>query len=414
MKNDYISANAQLSVRLRHRLHAYAAAMPNECFASARTPHELRSLCVLARAPGLDADALQTAVARFGSLDALLAADAANLRATGIRPAAARALTAPDALQIDRDLRAVEQFALELLPAHESIYPAKLREIADAPAVLFVRGAQAALAMPQLAIVGSRNPTANGRETARDFAHRLAQLGLGITSGLAVGIDAAAHEGALLAGGTTIAVCATGLDLTYPPHHTALAERIAAAGALISEFPPGTPPLPHHFPQRNRLISGLARGVLVVEAARRSGSLATARCAGEQGRDVFAIPGSIHSPLSHGCHALIRQGAKLVENVDDILTEIEINHDFHTLTPMLTQPTNPPDDGSVLDNPGEILLDALGFEPTSVDTLIASTGLSSTSVASLLLALELEGRVASDGLGRYYRVMRLSPGGPTA
>ncbi len=154
--------------------------------------------------------------------------------------------------------------------------------------------------------------------------------------------------------------------------------------------------------------------MLVVEAARRSGSLATARCAGEQGRDVFAIPGSIHSALSRGCHALIRQGAKLVENVDDILTEIEINQEFHILTSTFTQPSNPSGDGPSLDNPGEILLDALGFEPTSVDTLIASTGLSSTSVASLLLALELEGRVASDGLGRYFRVIRLSLGGPAA
>lgn len=388
--------------------------MPNDLVATPRTAHELRMLCVLARAPGLDADTLQTAVAHFGSIDALIAADAASLRAAGLRPAAARAIAAPDAAQIDRDLRAIERFALELRAAHESSYPAKLREISSAPAVLFVRGAPAALETPQIAVVGSRNPTANGRETARNFAHSLAQLGLGITSGLAVGIDAAAHEGALLAAGTTVAVCATGLDLTYPPHHAALVERIVATGALVSEFPPGTPPLPHHFPQRNRLISGLALGVLVVEAARRSGSLATARCAGEQGRDVFAIPGSIHSPLSHGCHALIRQGAKLVEKVDDILTEIEINHEFQRLGTTSTQPARPLSDSLALDNPGEILLDALGFEPTSVDTLIASTGLSSTSVASLLLALELEGRVASDGLGRYFRVMRLSPGGPAA
>jgi len=388
--------------------------MPNDLATTTRTTRELHGLCVLARAPGVDAVTLQTIVTHFGSIDAVLSADTTSLRAAGLRPAAARAITTPDALQIERDLRAVERYALELLPAHEATYPARLREISAAPAILFVRGAANALTKPQLAIVGSRNPTANGRETARDFAHRLAQLGLGITSGLAFGIDAAAHEGALLAAGTTIAVCATGLDLTYPPQHAALVERIAASGALISEFPPGTPPLPHHFPQRNRLISGLARGVLVVEAARRSGSLATARCAGEQGRDVFAIPGSIHSPLSRGCHALIRQGAKLVENVDDILTEIEINQEFHILKPAFTQPLSPSGNGPSLDNPGEILLDALGFEPTSVDTLIASTGLSSTSVASLLLALELEGRVASDGLGRYFRVIRLSLGGPAA
>ena len=375
---------------------------------------DLSALCALARVPGLDADQFQTALTRAGSLDALLAADVATLRAWGLRPGAARALARRDPQRSDADLRALERARISVLGAHQTAFPPQLRTIPDAPPVLFVRGDAAPLHVPQLAIVGSRNPTANGRSTARDFAFQLAACGLAITSGLAVGIDAASHEGALLAGGRTFAVCATGLDLTYPPQHAALAERIVASGALISEFPPGTLPLPHHFPQRNRLISGLALGVLVVEAARRSGSLATARCAGEQGREVFAIPGSIHSPLSHGCHALIRQGAKLVEHLDDILSESPLSHIKQSVVNHPPPPETPGGGGFSLDNPAEILLDALGFEPTSVDTLIASTGLSSTSVASLLLALELEGRVASDGFGRYFRMVTRLRDSPAA
>lgn len=371
-----------------------------------------RALCTLARVPQLSATLLQTALGRAGSLDALLAADLDTLRSWGLPPNVARALLAVDVARIDVDVLILERTDITVIGAHETAYPERLREIPDAPAVLFVRGNVTLLNAPQIAIVGSRNPTANGQRTARDFAWQLAGCGLGITSGLALGIDAASHEGALLAGGFTIAVCATGLDLMYPAQHAALAERIVASGALISEFPPETSPRPHHFPQRNRLISGLAIGVLVVEAARRSGSLATARCAGEQGREVFAIPGSIHSPLSHGCHALIRQGAKLVEGIDDILSELPLSQSKQWVSNASNPPEPSPHDGPRLDNPAEILLDALGFEPTSVDSLIASTGLSSTSVASLLLTLDLEGRVASDGFGRYFRVTSLPRGGP--
>jgi DNA processing protein len=185
--------------------------------------------------------------------------------------------------------------------------------------VLYVRGETQVLRDPQLAMVGSRNPTAGGRSTARDFASFFARAGLTITSGLALGIDAACHEGALVAGGPTIAVLGCGLDQTYPREHQSLAERIAAQGALISEFPPGTKPMPACFPQRNRIIAGLSHGTLVVEAAQRSGSLITARLAGVAGREVFAIPGSIHNPLARGCHQLIRQGAKLVERPEDVL-----------------------------------------------------------------------------------------------
>ncbi|NBO75413.1 MAG: DNA-protecting protein DprA, partial [Gammaproteobacteria bacterium] len=222
--------------------------------------------------------------------------------------------------------------------------------------------------------------TANGARTARDLAFHFASRGLTITSGLAVGIDAASHGGALAALGSTIAVCATGLDRLYPDAHADLAERIKERGALVSEFPPGTPPIARHFVQRNRLISGLSLGVLVVEAAARSGSLTTARHAGEQGREVFAVPGSIHSPQSRGCHQLLRQGAVLVENADDVLREIKNPHlnQIFKNDPVVLQTAD--DENGRLDNPAEILLDALGFESTSLDALVASTGLSSTSL----------------------------------
>jgi len=306
--------------------------------------------------------------------------------------------------KVDTDLIAIDQHGLQLLAADDPRYPPLLLSIDHAPAVLFVRGDPEALTAPQLAVVGSRNPTALGERTARDFSFHFASLGLVVTSGLALGIDAAGHRAALLAGGKTVAVCASGLDQTYPERHQALAVDIAQSGALVSEFPPGTPPLSSHFPRRNRLISGLSLGVLVVEAAARSGSLVTARYAAEQGREVFAIPGSIHSPLSRGCHQLLRQGATLVECADDVVSELKnvvLNqHDKHAPVP----PNPPQDSGPRLDNPSEILLDALGFEPTSLDALIASTGLSSTSVASLLLTLELQGRAASDARGRYFRL----------
>jgi DNA processing protein len=268
-----------------------------------------------------------------------------------------------------------------------------------APPVLFVRGEPAHLADPQLAIVGSRNPTAGGRDTARAFAGALARAGLTITSGLALGIDAACHAGALDVGGTTLAVCGHGPDQVYPREHAALAARIAAAGALVSEFAPGTPPHRSHFPQRNRIIAGLTLGTLVIEAARESGSLITARCAGDAGREVFAIPGSIHNPLAKGCHALIRQGAKLVEDVSDIWSELPNLQLEQTLT--AAQPGAAP--APRLDKAHEILLDALAFEPVSIDALIDRTGLTSESVASMLLILELGGHVESQAGGRYSR-----------
>ena len=283
-------------------------------------------------------------------------------------------------------------------------YPPQLRAIADPPPVLHVLGDPAALSGPAIAIVGSREPTPAGRETAFEFARGLASAGLVVASGLAAGVDAAAHRGALEAGGRTVAVCGTGLDLVYPQANAELAARIVAQGALISEFPPGTLPLPHHFPRRNRLISGLALGVLVVEARYRSGSLITARLAADQGREVFALPGSIHNPLARGCHRLIRDGARLVETVEEVLAGLQAD----LFGALCERPAQAPDStafsGGALDREAKILLNACGFEPVDVDTLVARTGFPAGSVASMLVLLELRGEVESCAGGLYCRL----------
>ena len=270
--------------------------------------------------------------------------------------------------------------------------------------MLYVRGDVLCLSDPQLAMVGSRNPTAGGKSTAREFAAHFARAGLTITSGLALGIDTACHEGALAGAGLTVAVLGCGLDRVYPPENQALAQRIAASGAVISEFPPGTEPLPACFPQRNRIIAGLSHGTLVVEAAQRSGSLITARLAGVAGREVFAIPGSIHNPLARGCHQLIRQGAKLVERADDVLCELNISLMAQLVASTPKQPHLPKEGAATLDKEYKILLDALAFEPASVDSLIERTGMNSESIASMLLILELDGHVAPHPGGRYSRM----------
>ncbi len=290
---------------------------------------------------------------------------------------------------------------MALIGCDSERFPPLLAQIASAPVALYVRGDAGVLSSMQLAIVGSRNPTAPGARTARDFAAFLARAGLTITSGLAIGIDAAAHAGALAGNGRTIAVFGSGLDQVYPPENAGLADRIVAqGGALLTEFPPGTAPLRGNFPRRNRLISGLSLGTLVVEAARHSGSLITARLAGTQGREVFAIPGSIHNPLARGCHQLLREGAKLVETAADVLSELKIPFTKQDLT----EPGGDAPAAAVLDKEYEILLDALGYEPQSIDTLVERTTLPSPHLASMLLILELEGRVALHAGGRYARV----------
>lgn len=334
--------------------------------------------------------------------------DAAQLLARAARDPRLEELEhiAHDDARIAEDERWLETAGVSLLPATSPRYPPLLARLPDAPGVLFVRGNVDVLSDPQIAMVGSRNPTAGGRDTARVFAGFFARAGLGITSGLALGIDAASHEGALAAGGITIGVLGCGLDQMYPKEHRSLAERIAVTGAVISEFPPGVPALREHFPQRNRIIAGLSAGTLVVEAARRSGSLITARLAGAAGREVFAIPGSIHNPCVRGCHELIRQGAKLVESADDVLVELKISLSDQLLAGDRNPGGKAQRKAPVLDKGFEILLDALAFEPASVDSLIERTGLNSESIASMLLILELDGHVAPHPGGRYSRMAR--------
>ena len=281
----------------------------------------------------------------------------------------------------------------------EDDYPALLEQIAGPPAELFVNGNPAVLQLPALAIVGSRNPTGAGRRNAFEFARHLGASGFCIVSGLAQGIDAAAHRGALAAGAPTVAFLGHGIDRVYPAGNRELAHEIAREGALVSEFPLGTHPHRSLFPQRNRLISGMSLGTLVVEAARQSGSLITARLAAEQGREVFAIPGSIHNPLSRGCHALIRQGAKLVETADDIVAELA------PLGGHLLQSAEESADKGVVARDGdedyEGLIAFLGHDPASADELAESSGLTIDQVSSMLLILELEGKIEKLSGGRY-------------
>jgi DNA processing protein len=283
------------------------------------------------------------------------------------------------------------------LPANELVtwddpdYPRALLELGHAPPALYFSGRRELLNRPALAIVGSRNATPQGCDTARAFAQALADAGLTIVSGLALGVDAAAHEGALRGAGSTLAVVGTGMDRVYPARNRDLAHAIAKSGGMLSEFAPGTPPRESNFPRRNRLISGLARGVLVVEAALDSGSLITARLAGEQGREVFAIPGSIHSPLSRGCHKLIREGAKLVETAADVLVELGLQAHIASTGAadhrVSGQPALSPDQ--------EALLAAIGHSPADTDTLAARTGWPANRLSALLVTLELEGLVGA-------------------
>jgi DNA processing protein len=298
---------------------------------------------------------------------------------------------------IDYDLEWLEQQNNGVLTVNDTNYPLQLKEIADPPPILFVRGNPDLLSLPQIAIVGSRNPSALGKETAFSFARTLSLYGFVITSGLALGIDGASHRGALNAKGYTVAVAGTGLDRVYPARHKELATEIVNTGVMISEFPPGTTAKANHFPRRNRIISGLCQGLLVVEAAKQSGSLITARMALEQNREVFAIPGSIHNPLARGCNALIREGAKLVETTQDILEELnQYYQQDEKLLPLTTQ--------STLDLEQQTLLNRVMFSPTSIDHLVENTGESVEAISSMLLILELQGYLEATAAGCYMRV----------
>lgn len=353
----------------------------------------------LHRTPEIGPRRFKTLLDRFRSARAVFKASAEDLVEAGLTDPSLAYLQNPDWEAVECDLKWLSQPDRHLLLITHTAYPAHLREIAAAPPVLFVQGDLALLNDPQLAIVGSRNPTPQGEQIAFDFSKHLAKSGLVITSGLALGIDAAAHRGALAVQGVTIGVAATGLDRIYPARHQALASEILKQGAIVSEFPLGTPAIAQNFPRRNRIISGLCLGTLVVEARERSGSLVTARYALEQGREVFAVPGSIHNPLSRGCHALIQQGAKLVERIEDILEELcpSLSRTFLDVT----VGSEPALDGEALDEEYRRLLNCLGFGPTSVDTLVEQTGLTAHSVSSMLLILEMRGYVSSLPGGLY-------------
>lgn len=279
-------------------------------------------------------------------------------------------------------------------------YPKALLEVSDPPALLYCEGRIELLNRSSLAVVGSRNATAQGARNAQAFARTLSNAGLTIVSGLALGVDAAAHRGGLEGLGSTIAVLGTGADIVYPPTNKGLAQEIAERGLLVSEFALGSPAAKQNFPRRNRVISGLTRGTLVVEAALASGSLITARAALEQGREVFAIPGSIHSPLSKGCHSLIKSGAKLVESAEDVLSEFA-GLRAHVV-PLPGKSANPVAPTATIGVPP--LLEQMGYDPIDIDSLCTRTGLSAQHVSEALLRLELEGHVASVPGGRYQRV----------
>jgi len=334
-----------------------------------------------------------------------------QLRSCGLNRPQIEALHRPDEDALRRSLDWLVAPDHFLITRDDNLYPPLLKQIPDPPLALFLAGRPECLVHPQLAIVGSRNATHGGLDHARDFAGTIARAGFSITSGLAAGVDSAAHAGCLDAGGQTIAVTGTGPDQIYPARNKALALRIIKHGAMITPFPPGTPPLPGNFPARNRIISGMSLGTLVVEAGLRSGSLITARLATEQGREVFAIPGSVHNPQARGCHRLIRDGVRLVEAADEVIDELApLAGDLaESLRALLSADRRPELDNTVADThlledeEYRRLLEAVGFDPTPVDTIIQRSELTAAAVSSMLLLMELDGLIAAHPGARYSR-----------
>jgi len=354
----------------------------------ARGP-DLEGWLRLTLAPGLGPAALRALLGKFGLPGQILAE-----RKSLPSPFAAALDSEEVSDAVEAALAWLDNPGRALVTLADAEYPPLLLEIQDPPPVLYCRGRVELLARPSLAVVGSRNATAQGKRDAENFSRVFSAAGLTIVSGLAQGVDAAAHRGGLAGEGSTIAVMGTGVDRVYPQSNATLAADIERAGLLLSEFPLGTRALPHHFPRRNRLISGLTRGCLVIEAALASGSLITARTAVEQGRDVFALPGSIHSPLSKGCHALIKSGAKLVESAEDVLAELpgfKVN--------VLSAASAP---AQVADT--SLLLEHMGADPVDIDSLSARSGLAAQQVSAELLRLELAGLVAALPGGLYQKL----------
>lgn len=360
-----------------------------------------RWLALLAT-PGVGPVTLRRLIGRVGSPAQLLAMRPRALDKLGL-PAAARAwLLRPDLSLVNAQRATLERTGGRLFGIGDDQYPAILKEIPDAPLALFLRGDPRCLGERQLAIVGSRNPSPAGRETAAELAFAACKAGFVVTSGLAAGIDSAAHRGALEAGGKTVAVMGTGPERIYPSSNRKLAEHILQSGALVTEFPPGVGPHRQNFPRRNRIISGLSLGTLVVEAAIRSGSLITARLAGEQGREVLAVPGSVHNPVARGCHRLIREGARLVESIEDVLEELG----FLALREANTAlQTGSPKPGCCTGEELQ-LLKSIGFDPVFPDQLVLRSGLTADAVCSILFSLEIKGIVESTPGGAFVRVSK--------
>ncbi len=371
----------------------------------------------LASAPGLGAERQRSLLAAFGLPAHIFGAGRSALTGVVGAEAADAVLAPPRADWLERALAWAAEPDSHVLTLADDGYPRALLDIADPPVLLYVKGDPALLQKPALAIVGARTATAQGEANAEAFARALAAQGFTIVSGLALGIDAAAHRGALGAGraaGGTVAVIGTGIDRIYPARNAALAREIAAAGAIVSELPLGTPPLAHNFPRRNRLIAGLAQGVLVVEAALNSGSLITARLATEGGREVFAIPGSIHSPLARGCHRLIRDGAKLVETAEDVVEELRGRLGWPAAAATKTPRARPAARPAVastpalqaplaLDDEAARVLRLIGHDPVDIDTLAPRCGLTVDALYAILLPLELDGHLARLPGGRFQR-----------
>jgi DNA processing protein len=367
---------------------------------------ELLAWMTLSRAPALDADSLYRSLEVLGSARALVTASNAAREHVGLTAGAREFLSSSAAAPRHHERDWLQGARHHLVPLSDARYPGLLRSIDRPPLALYVDGDPHVLSDPQLSIVGSRNPTPAGKDTAFEFAESLASCGLAITSGLAEGIDTAAHRGALSAQGVTIAILGSGADVIYPRSNLHLSDEIRIQGAIVSEFPLRTAPRRENFPQRNRLIATLSLGTLVVEAASRSGSLITARLAGDHNRELFAVPGSIRNPLSRGCHELIRHGAKLTESTADILSELNFSAFFAGPAGARSGLAAPPDLELGMDKEHKILLDALGFDPADLDVLVVRTGFKPEAVSSMMLILELEGHVQTAPGGRYSRVVR--------
>jgi len=363
---------------------------------------ELTCWFALLRAPAGVNETLRALLSQLGTAVQIFDADRKFLSEFGLHQKTIDYLQNPPWEKVEKDLLWYQSPGSHLITCTHQHYPPLLKEIYDPPLALYLRGDPDVLCSLQIGVVGSRRPTPDGRRNTRELAGQLARLGVTVTSGLASGLDSEAHQAALVAGGRTVAVLGSGLNIIYPAKNRKLAQMVIENGALISELPPDYGPRPVNFPRRNRIISGLSVGTLVVEATARSGSLITARLAAEQGREVFAVPGSIHNPLSVGCHDLIREGAKLVENVEDILEEIgPLAH--------ITVNTRQDHHGDVkkikeLDESSKLLLDNIGSQPVSIDFLVAETHMAANFISARLLNMELSGVIESVPGGKYKRV----------